>query len=189
MNPPPPAVEALLAGAAAAEGGKGGKGKPPAGSDKKAAPRGGKGKDAGAEAAAAAAAEETIGSAFVPLIEAVVADYVAKWQVSGRSAQPPCCVLGSTVGRGAGGGLDGAPASPTAFRPAGTPPFGDQSVGSFPPTLGAWGRGKRRTASHPTNAPKDRDESSNAEQRFDPEMAKEELRPLVFDEVREQVGG
>ncbi|GBF95030.1 hypothetical protein Rsub_07531 [Raphidocelis subcapitata] len=124
LNPPPPTLESLLADAAAAEGGKagkGGKGKPAgggkqgagAGADKKGAAKGGKGgKDAGAEGAAAAV-EETIGSAFVPLIEAVVADYVAKWQ--------------------------------------------------------------------------DRDESSNAEQRFDPELAKEELRPLVFDEVREQV--
>ncbi|KAI8469151.1 MAG: hypothetical protein J3K34DRAFT_514240 [Monoraphidium minutum] len=118
LNPPPPTVAALIAesaAAAAAAGAKGGKkgaaaaaaggGKKgdKAGGGKKGGAAGGKDRDDGA------APEEAIGSAFVPLIEAAVAEYVAKWQ--------------------------------------------------------------------------DRDESSNFEQRHDPELVQEELRPLVFEEV------
>jgi hypothetical protein len=33
----------------------------------------------------------------------------------------------------------------------------------------------------------DRDEGSNFAQSYDPELVKEELRPLVFEEVRQQV--
>jgi hypothetical protein len=38
-----------------------------------------------------------------------------------------------------------------------------------------------------THPPQDRDEGSNLSQAHDPELVKEELRPLVFDEVRRQV--
>ena len=38
-------------------------------------------------------------------------------------------------------------------------------------------------------APQDRDETSNPGQRYDLELLAEELRPLVFEDVRKQVGG
>lgn len=38
-------------------------------------------------------------------------------------------------------------------------------------------------------SPQDRDEGDNFTQRHNPELVKEELRPLVFEEVRQQVRG
>ncbi|KIY95572.1 hypothetical protein MNEG_12391 [Monoraphidium neglectum] len=122
LDPPPPTVESLIAesaaaaaagagagkkGGAAAAAGKRGGADAKKGGDKKGAGGGKDGGDAGP------VVEETIGSAFIPLLEAAVAEYVAKWQ--------------------------------------------------------------------------DRDEGSNLSQAHDPELVKEELRPLVFDEVRQQV--
>lgn len=34
----------------------------------------------------------------------------------------------------------------------------------------------------------DRDESDNFNQKYDPELVKDELRPIVFEEIRQQVG-
>lgn len=39
----------------------------------------------------------------------------------------------------------------------------------------------------PAPLPQDRDESSNFAQRYDAELVKEELRPIVFEETRLQV--
>lgn len=34
----------------------------------------------------------------------------------------------------------------------------------------------------------DRDETDNFFQKYDPELVKDELRPIVFEEIRQQVG-
>ena len=122
LAPPPPSVAELLAaaggGGAGGAGAAGGTGKKP-GSAKPGSAKPGARPTATASAAdgaagAGAAPPPQQASAFVPLIEAAVAEYAAKW------------------------------------------------------------RG--------------RDEAANAAQAHDPELAKEELRPLVFEEVRLQVG-
>jgi len=101
LSPPLPTIEGLIAAAAeGADGGgkkgaKGAKGKGSSAATKKSGDGAATGKGAdkkgagGKEGDGTGGVEETIGSAFVPLIEASVAEYVAKWQVRGWAVR--CC--------------------------------------------------------------------------------------------------
>lgn len=81
LQPPLPSVEELLADEAAAAADKSKKGgKPGAAAAKKPAGKDAKGGGKGDAAAEGSGTAEVISSAFIPLIEGAVAEYIGKWQ-------------------------------------------------------------------------------------------------------------